>query len=113
MMLALHRAIERSKVFEAHVSGTYARRLFWPALVSIMIFGMAQASLRLNDSLNVDEPFTANLVQLPLPQMFAAFRQDNAASPYYLLLKAWVTIFGESEIVLRSLSVLFFGATIL
>src|SRR5690349_21587308 len=74
---------------------------------------MAQASLRLNDSLTVDEPFTANLVRLPLAQMFAALRYDGTMPLYYVLLKAWASIFGESEIALRSLSVLFFGATIL
>src|SRR5579859_3448765 len=86
-----------------------SQRLFWVALFAIIGLGMAQASLRLSDSLNVDEPFTANMIRLPLDQMFLAFRQDNAPLPYYLALKLWAIIFGESEIALRSLSVISFG----
>jgi hypothetical protein len=107
------RSIERARPLQALGARETARAWFWGALLAVAAFGMAQASLGLGNSLSVDEPFTANLVRLPLPQMFAAFQQDNASLPYYMLLKAWAALFGESEIALRSLSVLIFGATIL
>lgn len=113
MALALRRTIQRAMALDLRASRESSRRLFWLALLAVVALGVAQASLRLGDSLNVDEPFTANMVRLSLPEMWAAFAWDNAALPHYLLLKAWSAIFGESEVALRGLSVLFFAATIL
>lgn len=109
---ALVRALGRPETAQTSGERAAAPRWFWGALLLVAALGIVQASLRLGDSLNVDEPFTANLIRLPLPAMFAAFRQDNASPPYYLLLKLWAALFGESEVALRSLSVLLFGATI-
>lgn len=109
---ALVRALGRAETTQTSGERASAPRWFWGALLLVAALGIVQASLRLGNSLNVDEPFTANLIRLPLPEMFAAFRQDNASPPYYLLLKLWAAIFGELEVALRSLSVLLFGATI-
>ncbi len=69
--------------------------------------------MTLNKSLTIDEPFSANLVHLPWAEMFKMFLRDPSAPLYYLFLKLWVSIFGESEGALRSLSALFFAFTIL
>jgi hypothetical protein len=90
-----------------------ARQLFWIGLVAIVVFGLIRTSARLGNSLNTDEPFSANLVHLAWPDMFAAFEHDNALPLYFLLLKPWTTIWGESEIGLRSLSLLCFAVTII
>lgn len=93
---------------------SYSGLLFWAGLVTIILLGLVQASIaRSGDSLSLDEPFTANVVHLPLPEIIEVFQEDNASSTHYLLLKLWTQIFGESEFALRSLSLLFFGLTIL
>ena len=85
--------------------------VFWPLLILIAGFGMLQASARIRYSLNVDEPFTANLIRLPWTQMFESFQSDNVGPAHPVLLKGWRYLFGESEPALRSLSLLFFGLT--
>lgn len=87
--------------------------IFWSSLSAIVLFGCIQAFARFHASLNIDEPFSANLVQLPFAEMWQAFRHDNAHPVYFLLLKVWVAVFGESEISLRFPSLLFFAAMII
>jgi hypothetical protein len=83
---------------------------FWLGILAIVLFGCVQATSRFHYSLNVDEPFSANLVQLPISEMWQAFRNDNAHPLYYFLLRGWVGLFGEGEIALRIPSILFFAA---
>jgi hypothetical protein len=88
--------------------------IFWVGLIGIMLFGIIQASvMQFGHSLNIDEPFTANTIQLSLSQIFETLRYDNNAPLHYLLLKGWAQLFGVSEFALRSLSILAFGLSIL
>lgn len=87
--------------------------VFWSSLSAVVLFGCIQAFVRSHTSLNIDEPFSANLVQLPFAEMWQACWNDNAHPVYYLLLKPWVAVFGESEIALRFPSLLFFAAMII
>jgi mannosyltransferase len=81
-------------------------------LLGIVAFAVICALPRLTHSLSIDEPFTANIIQLPWPQFYEAFKQDNAIVPHYALLKVWASLFGESEVALRLPSLMFFCAAI-
>ncbi len=83
------------------------------ALIGILGFGLSQALLRAGGSLQVDEPFTANVIHLPWADMLSMLWRDSTMPLHYILLKVWAGFFGESEFALRSLSILCFGATIL
>lgn len=58
------------------------------------------------ESLWGDEAFLAILVHRPLGEMLAVIAKDTSPPLIYLLHFVWVRIFGDSEIALRSLSVL-------
>jgi hypothetical protein len=67
--------------------------------------------LRRAEGLTVDEPFMANALRLPWPELWAAFAVDNV--PFsYLVWRGWTAAFGESEIALRSVSALAYGGAI-
>jgi hypothetical protein len=91
----------------------HSRLAFWTALVFIIFFAVVQASARLNNNLTIDEPYTANLIHLPLPQIWEEFQRVGYKVPYHLLLKGWSAIFGESEAALRAFSLLCYCLTIL
>ena len=59
-----------------------------------------------------DEAFSYLMARLPIHQLLWATAQDANPPLYYLLLKLWMGIFGTSEIALRSLSLIFFWATL-
>jgi hypothetical protein len=85
--------------------------VFWLVIVAIAAFGILQASLGLGRGLTLDEPFAANVVRLGWSQMLAmVWRHETPL--YHILLKGWVSLSGESEIALRSFSVLCFALTI-
>jgi mannosyltransferase len=86
---------------------------FWSALISIILFGLLNTSFLLNKSLEIDEPYTANMVHLSWPEMYNAFYDDNVTPLHYALLKIWVGVVGESEVALRFPSLIFYGLTIL
>lgn len=59
-----------------------------------------------------DEAFSYLMAKLPLHTLLWSTAQDANPPLYYLLLKLWMTIFGYSEVALRSLSLIFFWATL-
>lgn len=60
-----------------------------------------------------DEAFTAEAVRLPVGQLLSMLtRIDVNMSAYYLLLKAWVSVFGTSETALRLPSLIMSTATV-
>src|SRR5512142_1446067 len=87
-------------------------RYFLPAIVIVVILSIVRVFLTIDRSLTIDEPFTANLVNLPWAEVFRMFLRDPSAPLYYVLLKPWFYVFGDSEQGLRSLSVVFFVLTI-
>src|SRR4051812_18354409 len=62
--------------------------------------------LRLHSSSPVwlDEAISVNISGLPVPDLFAALRRDGSPPAYYLLLHAWIGVFGQSDLAARSLS---------
>lgn len=81
-----------------------------PLLVVEMVFLLAQLSAR---SLWFDEAFSWRLIQFPFAEMIQRIGQDNHPPLYFILLKGWSLLFGDSAFALRSLSVLFGLLTIL
>ena len=94
------------------VNPRHSRQAYWLLMLTIVVFGVVRVVPRLDRSLNIDEPFTANFVAVPLSQMLEAFKHDSATPLYFYGLKAWTTLWGESEVALRSFSVIFFAVTI-
>lgn len=79
----------------------------------ILAFGLIVRLISLNQSLWLDEATTALVSKMSLGDMFTKFLPGDFHPPlYYLLVKYWVDIFGNSEISLRLPSVFFGVATI-
>lgn len=82
-------------------------------LILILILGTA---LRFYHNLNVslwhDEAFSVLMIRYPWQEMFYHLSLDVHPPGYYILLRLWCDVFGQSLFSLRSLSVLFGVATI-
>ena len=63
-------------------------------------WGIARTNLWLDETASVD------LARLPLPALLEDVRHSPVTPGYYLLLKAWIALFGSSPTALRSLSAL-------
>jgi mannosyltransferase len=77
------------------------------ALVVLAVLGCAAglvAGVR-SGPLWLDEALSVEIARLPLSQLPEALRQDGAPPLYYLLLKAWMAVFGDGTIAVRLLSV--------
>ncbi len=60
----------------------------------------------------LDEAQSVSFAQLPLRAIPAALRHDGAPPAYYLLLHAWITVFGDSDTSVRALSALLSTVTL-
>jgi mannosyltransferase len=67
----------------------------------------------LRQSVWFDEAYSIMLAKQPVGELLRLTAIDTHPPLYYLLLKAWGSVFGWSEAVLRSLSVLAFGGAVL
>jgi mannosyltransferase len=85
-------------------------------LIMLTVIFLAGMTLRLYQlstrSLWFDEAFSWRLVQFPWYELLPRVGQDNHPPLYFILLKAWAAVFGDSVFALRSLSVLFGVLTI-
>jgi predicted membrane-bound mannosyltransferase len=89
------------------------RRLGAVALAAIVAVGLLPRLYSLSErSLWFDEAFCWRLIQFPFFEMIEPVGRDNHPPLYFILLKAWATLFGDSAWTLRFLSVLFGLATI-
>ena len=59
-----------------------------------------------------DESYSIVLAKQPLPELLQLTGVDAHPPLFYLLLKAWGSVFGWSELALRSLSALVAAATV-
>lgn len=64
-------------------------------------------------SLWADEAWSVLLAQKPVATIIRNLLHDSSPPLYYLILKFWIQLFGNSEIALRSLSALFSSASLL
>lgn len=85
----------------------------WTFSGALLVIGMATALAamrsRLGHSLTMDEPFMASMLQKPWSDLWKVFPIDNIPL-FYVVLKGWSAIWGDSEFALRSLSALGYGA---
>ena len=79
--------------------------LTWPATVVAVLVALG-VFLRFfaRSDLWLDEALTVNVARLPLSHLPAALRHDGSPPLYYVLLHAWMRLFGTSDAAVRSLS---------
>lgn len=86
------------------------------ALVLPAILAIA-AALRFHrigeESLWTDEVHSLLLARMPVAELIRAAREDVHPPLYFLLLRAWIALFGESAVALRSMSAIVSVLTIL
>lgn len=97
-----------------HGATVQTRTRFWLALSAIAIAATAQAAAaRYGHALSVDEPFTATALTAPWNSIVAqTFTHDNVPL-YYVVLKAWTSMAGMSESMLRVPSLVAFALAVL
>lgn len=82
-------------------------------ILLILILGLVLRLISINQSLWLDEATSALATKMNLPDFFQKFMPGDFHPPlYYLTLRIWSSLFGTSEIALRSLSIIFALATI-
>ncbi len=52
----------------------------------------------------LDESLTVAIANRPVPDVLHALRHDGSPPLYYLLLHAWIALFGDSDVAVRALS---------
>jgi len=73
------------------------------AAAAAIVAGVALRFLTTSE-LWLDEALSVNIAALPLPELFAALRQDGHPPLYYVLLHAWMVPFGDGNLAVRALS---------
>jgi mannosyltransferase len=87
-------------------------RIYWLALALAVLAGIASLVIGLRQGLWFDEAYSVLLAQHSWGEIVRLTAQDVHPPVYYWLLKAWMAVFGSSELALRSLSALMFGLAI-
>src|SRR6266851_4456359 len=87
------------------VSGPAPTRSVWLAAVVAVVLAVAVA-LRFwtRSDLWLDEAQTVAIARQPLHSLTGALRHDGAPPLHYVLLHAWIRVFGTSDLAVRSLS---------
>lgn len=75
--------------------------------LAILVVGGAAMRLYTRSDLWLDEALSVNIARLAPGELFDALARDGHPPFYYLLLHGWISVFGESDIAVRSLSALF------
>jgi hypothetical protein len=85
----------------------------WAAPVATLVL-TAGVVLRFatTSSLWIDEALTVHIARLPLPDLFEALRHDGSPPLFYLLLHAWMNLFGQGDVAVRALPGLLAVATL-
>lgn len=93
---------------------TWAERHFIGILLGSTLFAMCLSLIiGLQQSVWFDEAYSIMLAKQALAEIFRLTAIDTHPPLYYLILKAWAAVFGWSELALRSLSILAFGASLI
>ena len=84
------------------------QRSWWRPVFAWSIAGMLLVALVLRfvtkSDLWLDEALSVNISRLPLKDLHQALKQDGAPPLYYLLLHGWISVFGTSDLAVRSMS---------
>jgi uncharacterized membrane protein len=81
-------------------------------IVGSLIAALISLMIGLQQSVWYDEAYSILLAKQPLAELLHLTSIDTHPPLYYLLLKAWATLFGWGELALRSLSVFALGGSI-
>ena len=71
--------------------------------VFLVVAGLVLRVFTISD-LWLDEALSVNIAKLPLTEIPAAVRVDGAPPLYYWLLHLWMSVFGDGDVAVRSLS---------
>ncbi len=89
-------------------SGDTYRPAWWViGLVGLVLLVGVVLRLHSSSVLWLDEALTVNIAKLPLSDLHEALKRDGAPPLYYLLLHAWIKIFGDGPDAVRLLSGVF------
>lgn len=81
-------------------------------IAGALVATLLSLSIGLRQSVWFDEAYSIQLAKQSVSQLFALTAVDTHPPLYYLILKAWASIFGWSELALRSLSLVAFGGAV-
>ncbi|GAC1444344.1 MAG: hypothetical protein NVS3B26_16120 [Mycobacteriales bacterium] len=77
------------------------------ALAVVVVVVGVMVRLHSASGLWLDEALSVNIARLPLHDLPEALRRDGSPPLYYLLLHAWIAVFGTSTTAVRALSAVF------
>ena len=77
------------------------------ALVGLMALSLVVRSSSLDTGFWIDEGLSVGIADRPLTAIPDALRQDGSPPLYYVLLHAWMALFGDSEEATHALSLVF------
>ena len=87
--------------------------LFKIAQAMLVLLVLWLAFNRASAPLLADDVWSLRAAMLPFDQMLSTLAADVHPPAYFILLAAWVRIFGDGEIALRGLSILFYLLSVL
>lgn len=102
-----------SQLFQGRKVTWYEHHFMWILLGGAVLFMIITMMIGLQQSVWFDEAYSIMLAKQPAVQLVHLTALDTHPPFYYLLLKAWATLFGWSEFALRSLSVAMAGLAVL
>lgn len=82
------------------------------ALIGAIVFMGISLNIGLQQSVWFDEAYSIIIAKQPAAQLVHLTALDTHPPLYYLILKGWASVFGWSELALRSLSVLIAGTAV-
>ncbi len=96
---------------EARSLGPGARHLLLVAGAVAVVVSMG-SMVAVGSALWLDEALSVEIARLPLGDLEQALRIDGAPPLYYVLLHAWMSIFGDGDTAVRGLSAVFAVGTL-
>lgn len=88
------------------------RHFMWLASIGAVVFMVISLWIGMQQSVWFDEAYSIIIAKQPAAQLVHLTALDTHPPLYYLILKGWVSVFGWSELALRSLSILLGGIAV-
>lgn len=98
-------------LFWQHSNG-YDRVYKWLIIAVPLLAAVISLWIGLRQSVWFDEAYSIMVAKRSASEIIRLSALDTHPPLYYLVLKIWANVFGWSELALRSLSVIFYGASI-
>ena len=93
-------------------SNDYDKVYRWLIIVVPVVAAALSLWIGLRQSVWFDEAYSIMVAKRSASEIIRLSALDTHPPLYYLVLKIWANVFGWSELALRSLSVIFYGASI-